>query len=660
MRNFMISRRTGLPSLHFWLIIIGVFFLLPGVIRSAADRPFAELLREPVQLKKELVGVHPRVFLTEADLASYRKAARGERAAMWKEATEPLVAMKGSPPAPTPEERRSQNDVAHAITQISLAYAIEKKPEYLEAARKWILTACRYDPWGYSNNKPNVDLAAGHLLYAIGWGYDLLYSDLTPEERRIIREKLILQSRLLYDYYAYKSGKRYSFSQNHTFIPMTGLMVASFALMGEAPEADQWARLAHAIYDRVLSTYGEDGYYYEGFEYWVFATPWIIHYLDAVKQSTGEDLFDQPGLRKSALYFMHSLLPGAGYVFDFGDIYEGPLTRAGIGEEAQRAMPGGRLHSNYHLLYRLASRFQDPLAQTVAQFARDHQHVNMENIWTFLWYDPKVQTLPLSQIPTWHHFTNAGVVYWRSGWDADATAVAFKCGPPEGHKAAAQLKSYPEWRLSTGHAHPDANSFILFAHGRYLSGDTGYSGITLTAHHNTLLVDGKGQQEDGRHEVFDGVPYDRLNEIQIVNLQADAKSMTVVGEAVAAYDPALGLKSFRRELRVLSPDHLEVTDTLQAATPRSFTLLFHADKNVDITADRIFAITSAPVRAEVAVKQPEKFELSIQPNWVMAPGAPGSIETGEKQNRNPRVHLTLPASNGTAVITDWKLIKKQP
>jgi hypothetical protein len=89
-------------------------------------------------------------------------------------------------------------------------------------------------------------------------------------------------------------------------------------------------------------------------------------------------------------------------------------------------------------------------------------------------------------------------------------------------------------------------------------------------------------------------------------------------------------------------------------------LLFHADKNVDITADRSFAITSAPVRAEVAVKQPGKFGLSVQPNWVMAPGAPGSIETGEKQNRNPRIHLTLPASNGTAVITDWKLIKKQP
>jgi len=43
--------------------------------------------------------------------------------------------------------------------------------------------AVSYDVWGYSYNKPNVDLAAGHLLYGMGWGYDLLYNDLMPAER---------------------------------------------------------------------------------------------------------------------------------------------------------------------------------------------------------------------------------------------------------------------------------------------------------------------------------------------------------------------------------------------------------------------------------------------------------------------------------------------
>ena len=43
--------------------------------------------------------------------------------------------------------------------------------------------------------------------------------------------------------------------------------------MTRLPEAPAWASLTRAIYDRVLATYSQDGYYYEGFEYWIFSTP---------------------------------------------------------------------------------------------------------------------------------------------------------------------------------------------------------------------------------------------------------------------------------------------------------------------------------------------------------------------------------------------------
>ena len=88
---------------------------------------------------------------------------------------------------------------------------------------------------------------------------------------------------------------------------MAGLGVAAYAVYGEGPEAREWAALARAIYSKVLETYSKDGYYYEGFEYWIFSTPWILHYLDAQKHATGEDLFDQPGLRKAHLYAAHDL-----------------------------------------------------------------------------------------------------------------------------------------------------------------------------------------------------------------------------------------------------------------------------------------------------------------------------------------------------------------
>ena len=90
----------------------------------------------------------------------------------------------------------------------------------------------------------------------------------------------------------------------------------------------------------------------------------------------------------------------------------------------------------------------------------------------------------------------------------NATAFAFKCGPSEGHHAALKLRQFPDWRLSSGHAHPDANSFIIFVRGEYLMGDTGYAGVPLTEHHNTLLFGGKGQAREGSgHDAFAGVSY---------------------------------------------------------------------------------------------------------------------------------------------------------
>src|SRR4029453_19093957 len=103
-----------------------------------------------------------------------------------------------------------------------------------------------------------------------------------------------------------KSGKTYSYSQNHTFIPISGLAVTAYALMGETDEARYWAALSRAIFDRVLATYSEDGYFYEGMEYLIFSTPWLVHYMDAHLHATGENLYlTTPGFRSSHEYVAH-------------------------------------------------------------------------------------------------------------------------------------------------------------------------------------------------------------------------------------------------------------------------------------------------------------------------------------------------------------------
>lgn len=593
------------------------------------------------RLRPELRGRHPRVYVTDSELETLRRRSRTTHRDVWQLALQQMRALRVAPPPPPAEARRAQNEVGIGIAEAALAYKIEGDKKYLEAAKRYMDAAVSYDIWGYSYNKPNVDLAAGHLLYGMGWGYDLLYHDLTEQERARYRDKLVRQARLLFDYFKPKPGKTYAYSQNHTFIPITGLAITAYALYDEVDDAPQWSALARAIYSRVLDTYSTDGYYYEGFEYWIFSTPWLVHYLDAHAHATGEDLYDRPGFRQMHRYVAHSMLPSGQYVFDFGDIFEGPLTRAGKGAEYARTHPGGHFHTNYNILYRLAQRFRSGEAQGVAAWLKEFGQVNAENYWSLLWYDPTVKAVPIEMQPASHYFTDHEVVYWRSSWSPDATAFAFKCGPPEGHHATRLLRQFPEWRLSSGHAHPDANSFIIYAGRQYLTGDSGYAGVPLTAHHNTALIDMRGQGLEGQgHDAFDGVSYDQLNKIRLTSVELASRWAIVRGDATAAYQPELGLVHFEREFRFDGRNGFVVSDDIQTKQPRTFTALVHSDDRLIQSGERQFVIDASGTKLRVNIETPARTRNVIEPNDLTAAGRPGSVDKGERQVRGERLSIS--------------------
>lgn len=613
------------------------------------EHPLLELMRtRKSSLRPDLMGVHPRVYVTDKEIAELRQRAGTSHRELWQEAMRHVRALAGDPPPPPATARRQQNDVGIAIAEAAFVYKIEGDKKYLDAARKYMDAAVNYDVWGYPTNKPNVDLAAGHLLYGLGWGYDLLYHDLSETERTRYREKLIKQARLMADYFKTKSGKTFAYSQNHTFIPIAGLGVTAYALYDETPEAPVWASLARGIFDRVLETYSQDGYYYEGFEYWIFSTPWLVHYLDAHAHATGEDLYDRPGFRLMHEYVAHSMLPTGTYVFDFGDIFEGPLTRAGKGEEYPRTHPQGHFNTNYNLLYRMAQRFQSGEAQGVAAWLKQFGQVNAEDFWSLVWYDPNLKPVPVERQPAWHYFSDHDVFYWRSNWSKDATAFAFKCGPPEGHHTESLLRRFPDWRLSSGHAHPDANSFIIFARGQYLTGDSGYAGVPLTEQHNTLLVNGKGQGKEGSgHDAFAEVPYELLNRIRIADVKVEKTQVTVRGDATAAYLPELGLKKFVREFVYRPEAGFTVSDEVETEQPAVLTILLHADNTVTKVDEKTFRIEGGKVKLLIQPTIEEgnaqkEFQNAIEPNSVTAPGPPGAVDKGERQERGQKLVLSTP------------------
>ncbi|HKX82976.1 MAG TPA: DUF4962 domain-containing protein, partial [Pyrinomonadaceae bacterium] len=473
----------------------------PATGRALVIIPFAELLKRPVEVRADLKGVHPRLFFTAADITSLRDKAKGANRDLWQATIKDIQTLDREVPDPNDEDlyksgldnRKpgsvSQYELAFQITQTSLAFVVEQDERYLKAAKEWALAACEMPIWGYTYNKPNVDLPPAHLLYAIAFAYDVLYDKLSPTEKITVRDKLLKQGRLMYDYFKYRPGKRYTYTQNHTWIPMAGLAIAAYAIMDEVDEAKEWAQLSRAIFDRTTLAFGTDGFFYESFHYFGFAFRWMIRYFDAHWAVTGENLYAPMKSKFDGMkYFvMHSVLPDGKNVFDFADVGDGALNRNGISKRES-------LYSEYDILYRFAAVYTDSEAQAVGDYLRTKTDLETrEPMWAFLSRNASVKPAPLSRIPLTHHFKDNDTVFWRSGWTEDATAFAFRCAPPEGHHAAGLAPQISDWRQNTGHAHPDANSFIIWAKGKYLTGDTGYLGIKQTDDHNTILVNGRGQ-----------------------------------------------------------------------------------------------------------------------------------------------------------------------
>jgi hypothetical protein len=619
----------------------------------SGPHPLETLMQaHPAALRTELRGVHPRVYTTKAGLNQMRQRARGSQRAEWQKALNGLIAMREAPAAAPAQKRRAQNNTAIGIIGAALAYQIEGDAKYLEAAKRYMDAAVSYEVWGYTYSKPDIDLAAGHLLYGLGAGYDLLHDALTEDERKRYRDKLIRQAGILAKHFSPKPGKSYSYSQNHCFIPIAGLAVAAYAVWDDTPDAAQWAALSRAIFTRVLEVASPDGYFYEGVEYWIFSMPWIIHALDAFAHAAGDDLYDTPALSKAHLYIAHSITPNGQDIYDFGDAFEGSITRSRVGEEPARTHPGGKLNSNYNLLYRLAARFKNPQAQGVADWMASLGHVCAEDFWTLLWRDPTLKSSPISALPAHHHFDDLGTVYWRSDWTPKATAFAFRAGPPEGHHVAQVIDKLPDWHLEMGHSHPDAGSFILFGGGTYLTGPMGYAGIPKSNLSNTLLIDEQGQaNEGGGHDAFRDYPYARLDSIRIRSAKLERDRAEIVADLAGAYRPELGVEKLERRFSY-ARGAWTVTDTLRASKPVVLTAQVHGDRSISKTGAHSFVVTGQPTSLKVDVATAAT--AVIAPGIVVAAGPPGNVDKGPKEERGAVLRISLPASKEATLTTTLK------
>jgi hypothetical protein len=623
------DRWTSALNRREWLAA-GLACLLPNPTR--ADIPeFSDLLLKPMSVRKG----ERHLFFTADELSTLRKRAAADPA--FTKIASKLRGLENEPVGkghPDLDKSGTQYQAGYALVELGLAHLISPQPQFLRAARLWINAVISWSPWGYTFRTPNEDLPPAFLLYGLATAYSVFKDEIEPKERKAARIKLAYQAKFIANSFAYRPKRRYTWSQNHTYIPISGLGMAALALIEEEPDAPLWAKLARAVFERTRDTFSTDGYFFEGFHYAVFTNHWIIRFLDAWYAVTGEDLYPgwRPHLQPLKYFYAHSVLPDGRWSFDFGDTGNGSKDR--LNEKR------GALNTGHEVLYRLASVFNDAESQTVA----DHHAITLKTktevpLWSWISRDPSLKPAPMANLATSRHFEDHGMAYWRSGWDRNATAIAFRCGPPEGYRAIALQNKMPDWRFNQGHAHPDAGAFIVYGAGRYLTGTAGYTGIKRTAEQNTILIDGKGQAGEGKHEWAESVPPEKLAGLKLAIEKMGPAGFVWTADAAAAYPDHAKLKQFKRTLK-FDGAVLEVTDELESADPRVFTWVLNGDEKFEDLGQGSYRLAIGNAVLKVQRAEPTEADAKIEPLQVIARGRPGSVEKGVAEQRGYQLRVS--------------------
>ena len=205
----------------------------------------------------------------------------------------------------------------------------------------------------------------------------------------------------------------------------------------------------------------------------------------------------------------------------------------------------------------------------------------------------------------------------------------------------------PSGGSSSGHAHPDAGSFIIWARGRYLTGDTGYAGQPQARHHNTITVGGQGQGDEGDHDVWQKLDQAALDTVRIASVQATPDGLRVEADAAGAYLAFTGLARFHRVFTVTGADRFSVADTIETRTPKTIEWFLHADEPVEERGGR-YLVGGGPSPLLVTVEGPQGSRTTTEKTILMAPGRPGSITDGTQEQRGYQVVLrTAPSTTVT-------------
>jgi len=574
-----------------------------------------------------------------------------------------------------------------AAANLSLAYRLTGQKHYLEEAKRWIFTAVGYEVWGYGF-LVDVDLSASWLLYGLGLSYDWIKEDLSPQERQLFLDKLILQGNKMFNYGEENKGNCWStdYWQNHNWINYTGLLTTALAIRSEYDGAAHWVDVVKENFRLVYEYLPEDGSNYEGTVYWRYAMKFLLSLADLIQNDGGPNYFETDFLKNTFYYRLYQSAPNWEENINFGDTHD------------------RRSSHSICAYYKLASEHKNGHAQWLAELVRNKflfreasqskvfPGILPEAFLEFIWYNPAIQMESPNELPLNKYFPDLGLVVMRSGWDKDATHFSFKASPPGGHKQwklSWALNKKNNWRTrSLTHFHVDFNHFILVHKGATLAMDEGYNRTSRAAIHNLITVDGTGcvgekiwEEGDlsdpvrfdlnckGIHNVWRDVPESAVANIEVFS-EADGY-VHVVGESSKMYYPEMQMTRNARHIINSQSGYFIMLDELESELKHSYTWRMHAEKFAIKLSEEQYEIRDGAGALNIFTLFPATKTITVDETLVeevMTPQRPDDIrrirlktikiENIEKVENTCFLNILQPKDGITEVEAEKIVVKK--
>jgi hypothetical protein len=441
-------------------------------------------------------------------------------------------------------------------------YRLTGDVRYAERAKKEMLAVAAFQDWN-----PSHFLDVAEMTNACGIGYDWIYDQLSPDERKTIRQAIVDKG-LKPALEAYKKKAFWTnCSMNWGQVCGGGLTVGTLAIADEEPElAKQILELTRKTMAKPMLQFAPDGGWDEGPGYWAYATSYNVFYLSAVDSALGTNfgLEDQPGFADTGLFHIQLTGPTR-KMFNFAD--------AGEGLEPSPQM------------FWLARRYNKPVDAAWERIAS----AGKMNIFHLLWFDPDGHW-PDDSVPLDAMFKRVNVGVFRSSWtDPMAWFIGFKGGDN-----------------AANHSHLDLGSFVLDAFGQRWAEDLGPDNYNLpgyfghqrfsyyrlsTRGHNTITLHGANQNQKAKAPIISFV-------------SAPGRAAAVI-DLSAAYPSG----TVRRGICMLDRKRVLIQDEVQL--PSSFEWNFHTPAKVEIDGNKAtLSLKGAQLRANLLSPAEGKFEAT--------------------------------------------------